>query len=152
MRAFVATFVILVFTGCAEPQGPPLLDQEGDPCRAIQARCVDDETARECVDGTWSDQDCEQSCAEKGPAMLSEGCQETPIEGCVCVPDPGACAPGSTACESDAALGYCDDDQVWGIYECTDLCTASLATPVSLGCDLGEDEVAACWCVAEDPG
>lgn len=138
MRTFVATIVLLALTACADPERAPRLNQEGDPCRASQAICVDDETARECIDGSWTDQDCDETCVERGPAMLSEGCQETPIEGCVCVPEPGACAPGSTACESDAALGYCDDDQVWAIYECTDLCAASLATPVSLGCELGD--------------
>jgi hypothetical protein len=85
--------------------------------------------------------------------MLSEGCVETvvdgwPSEACVCVPAPGACLPGSSSCESDTALGYCDESQVWAVYDCDDVCAGSLATPMSLGCALDDDGVAACWCVA----
>lgn len=134
-------------TACADPP-PPLLDDEGDPCRASYSVCVDDELVRECIDEIWTIRTCEESCAEQGPAMLSDGCAETPVEGCVCVPEPGACAPGSTACESDTTLGYCDDQQIYAIYDCADLCAESLATPMSTGCAPDEDGIAVCWCVA----
>lgn len=139
--------ILLLLSACAESP-PELLIDEGDPCRATYSVCIDDELVRECVDEVWTVRTCEDSCAEQGPAMLSEGCAETPTEGCVCVPEPGACAPGSTACESDNTLGYCDDQQVWSTFDCDELCAASLATPTSTGCAMGEDEVAACWCVA----
>lgn len=148
-------FSLVLLVACEGPgdTDSPLLDQVGDPCRAIHSVCVDPDTARECLDGVWTDIGCGQSCSSRGPAMISEGCAETtvdgwPVEGCVCEPEPGACAPGTTACESDTEIGYCDEQQVWTIHDCTEVCSASLATPVSVGCQPDEDGTAACWCVA----
>ena len=156
MRRRLVQLGLLASCACAElSESPsPLLDQAGDPCRAIHSACVDEDTARECIDGVWTDLDCEHSCSDRGPAMISQGCAETtvdgwPVDGCVCEPEPGACAPGATACDSDTEIALCGDQQSWTVHECDDLCAASLATPVSIGCEVGEDGQAACWCVAE---
>lgn len=153
MKRHLAVLLLVVSYGCVlddEPdEYPPLLDQAGDHCRTDLAMCLDNDTVRECVDGIWTDRGCEESCATLGPAMLSMGCvADGSIDGCVCAPEPGACAPGSTACESNNELGYCDDQQIWTVYDCEELCASSLATPVSVGCDLDVDGVAACWCTA----
>jgi hypothetical protein len=146
---------ILALACCAcmptEEEYPSRLNQPGDPCHSPYATCLDDETARECVDEVWVDRSCEESCADVGPAMLSMGCVvDGPVESCVCIPEPGACAPGATACESENELGYCDASQVWVVYDCDSLCESSLATPVSVGClPVEDDGTSACWCVAE---
>jgi hypothetical protein len=153
MRLRLATMLILACCGCAAPGDeypPPPLDQPGDPCRSPYATCLDEETVRECVDQIWIDRSCEESCAELGPAMLSMGCEvDGPLQRCVCIPEPGSCAPGATACESDNELGTCGADQLWSVYDCDSLCESSLATPISVGCMVDEEGVAACWCVAE---
>jgi hypothetical protein len=153
MKFQLAMMLALACLGCTAPENedeyPPLLDQPGDPCRSPYPTCLDDEMVRECVDEIWIDRSCDESCADIGPAMLSMGCVvEGPLEGCACIPEPGACAPGMTACESASELGYCDGAQVWIVYDCDSLCASSLATPVSQGCVVDEDSEAACWCVA----
>jgi hypothetical protein len=134
--------------GPEEHDPPPLLNEEGDPCRPARVFCIDEEAALECVDWVWTVRSCEQSCAEIGPAMLSAGCHGPPDEGCACTPEPGACDPGSTACESESEIGHCGAGQVWTVYDCADVCAASLPTPVSLGCDVDDEGVAVCWCGA----
>ena len=155
-RRIVLGFALLVVLGCENgpsDDAPPLLREEGDPCRPSYKLCVDDEIVRECIDGYWEDRTCEESCADIGPAMMSDGCAEWSLEvpetGCICVPEPGACAPGDTRCDSETELGYCDGEQVWTAYDCDDLCAASLATPISTGCDVDDEGSAACWCVAQ---
>ena len=154
VRSQTVLSVALVLVACGDDASDfaPRLDQEGDPCRVAYGICLGEEEVRECVDDTWIDRSCEESCADLGPAMLSAGCAaasyEILLEGCQCVPSPGACAPGDTVCESEAQLGYCDENQVWTLYNCDELCAATLATPVSTGCSVGEDDLAACWCVA----
>ncbi len=144
----------LATAACEAGESPaPLLEQPGDPCRTSASWCVDEERALECIEGVWTERSCEQSCSERGPKLQAEGCAPDPdtlLDGCVCVPEPGACAPGATQCESDTQLRYCDAEQVWIVYECSELCAASLATPISLGCDVDEQGLAACWCEAED--
>lgn len=156
MSRRLAALTLLASCACAEPgeRHSALLDQAGDPCRAIHSMCIDEDTARECIDGVWTDIGCAQSCSARGPAMISEGCDETTVdgwlvEGCVCEPEPGACDPGATACESETEIGYCDEQQSWMVMDCVELCLASLATPVSIGCGVGEDGLAVCWCAAE---
>lgn len=106
MKRFIPALACAL-AACRSPEFPPYLDQEGDPCRSSQKFCADDETARVCVDGAWAIRSCDELCADVGPKMLSEGCVTTPIEDCVCTPEPGACVPGSTLCESDTQLSYC---------------------------------------------
>lgn len=151
MNLRLAAILAFACCGCSpEDEYPPLLDQAGDPCRNPYPMCLDDETVRECLDGVWVDRSCEASCADLGPAMQSMGCVvDGPLESCACVPEPGACAPGSMACESDNELGYCDVGQVWTVYDCDSLCESSLATPISVGCIFDEDGDAACWCTAD---
>ena len=85
--------------------------------------------------------------------MVSLGCAEASaenlLEGCLCEPEPGACLSGDTRCDSETQLGYCDAQQVWTTYECETLCAETLVTPISTGCELDEEDGAACWCVAE---
>ena len=153
-RRIVLLATLLLF-GCVDTPGasPSLLHDEGDPCRPRYEICLDDELVRQCIDGYWTDRSCEQRCADIGPAMMSAGCSEESVEvdseGCRCVPLPGFCTPGETRCDSDTELGYCDDSQSWTNYSCEDLCSASLATPISTGCALDDQDLAACWCVDE---
>lgn len=154
-RRLVWTLVV-VLAGCDEGASgalAPLLVNEGDPCRPHYQLCIDAERVRECIDDVWVDRSCEEHCADIGPAMMSAGCAEVSlevsVEGCECVPEPGSCAPGDTRCDSETELGFCDAQQVWTTHACEDLCTENLATPISTGCDLDEDGVAACWCAAE---
>jgi hypothetical protein len=153
MKVRLATLALFVLAcwGCeSDGEYAPLLDQAGDPCRSPYSMCLDEDLVRECVDGIWTDRSCDESCADIGPAMQSMGCvTDGPLEGCACAPEPGACAPGATTCESDNELGYCDAEQVWGVYDCDSLCESSLATPISVGCMVDEEGDAACWCVAE---
>lgn len=148
------SLLLLALVACTDddPGLPLRLDQEGDPCRSAHGICLDEEEVRECIDNAWVDRSCAESCAERGPAMISTGCAEVDleilIEGCQCIPAPGACEPGDTNCESETQVSYCDDSQVWVVYGCDEVCAATLATPISTGCRLGEDDVAACWCVA----
>jgi hypothetical protein len=77
MRALWKSLVLVAAVGCgaAEDEYPPLLDQAGDPCRASHALCVDDETARECIDGTWTDRSCDEAdlCAASLATPVSLG-------------------------------------------------------------------------------
>lgn len=146
---------MLLLVGCPDATKPlPPLDQEGEPCRASYKICLAEERVRECIDETWVDRACDESCLDQGPAMISLGCEEVsvdnPIEGCACAPVPGACAPGDTMCESETQIIYCDESQIWTGYECDELCAMTLATPNSMGCSEDEDGRSVCWCVAEE--
>jgi hypothetical protein len=142
----VVVLVLASAPGCEDPR-PPVLDQIGDPCRAAYRVCLDDDSVRRCEDGMWAVADCEQVCAELGPAYLADGCDGD----CVCVlADADGCTPGETACLDDDTLGICSPSQGWEPSLCEQRCAASQLE--SLGCldpTVASTDPAACWCTAE---
>ena len=149
-RYVAVVAVLLVGSACADRDSPPLLLEEGDPCRTITVTCIDDEHERACVDDVWTLRSCEERCSEQGPAMVPVGCDDSSLDGgCQCEPAPGFCAPGELSCESAMELGYCDGEQSWSLLACETLCAADALRPISLGCVVDPLTGPACLCTAE---
>lgn len=71
------------------------------PCNSWQpSRCLEQDYACNCIEGTWLADNCEVSCASN--RMLADGCEigEDGISSCICIPDPDA--DGDMEEESDS--------------------------------------------------
>lgn len=134
---------------CSEADPAPRLDQPGDPCRGREHRCVDEHEVTRCESDILVETDCNEVCAELGPAWISDGCDGK----CVCVPaDPAGCWPGEANCVNEQTLQRCRDSQTWEAIDCEERCAAMGVS--SVGCieqadELTGDSTADCWCSGE---
>jgi hypothetical protein len=146
-RGWLVFALVFASLSACEDSRPSVLDQVGDPCRATHQTCFDDDSIQRCEDGVWAVADCQQVCAEVGPAYVADGCGDD----CVCVlADPNGCTPGETACMGADTLGTCSPMQGWESSSCEQRCAASQLG--SIGCldpTVDSTDSAACWCTAE---
>ncbi len=148
LRAIVISSLAWATFGCAaqDADPPTPLLEAGDPCRNdLYNECADDQRLQRCVDQVWTIDHCDDVCGELGPAYLGDGCADYECE-CV-LADPEGCVPGTTACVDEASLDTCSDSQEWQTASCADVCGAQALLPV--GCMVGEDGLASCWCSSE---
>jgi hypothetical protein len=149
VNARLALLIAVVARGCSEDDPAPRLDQLGDPCRGGTHVCVNEHRVTRCVDQIIVETDCDDVCAELGPAWIADGCDGE----CVCVPaDPSGCWPGQTNCVNEQILEVCGDSQTWEGIDCEELCAAVSLS--SVGCAVQADELsggltAACSCSGE---
>jgi hypothetical protein len=141
--------LMAALTQACSADAAPRLDQPGDPCRGDEHRCVDEHTVTRCANDIIVETDCDDVCAELGPAWSADGCDDQ----CICVPaDPSGCWPGTTNCVNEQTLEQCSDNQIWEAIDCDELCAA--AGRSSVGCaeqadELTGDPTADCWCSGE---
>lgn len=135
--------LLLLITACTEIEPAKPFDDLGDPCRTAYDICLDEDSVQTCEADVWVERDCEDVCAELGPAYVPGGCEFE----CVCVlADPSGCTPSEAICVDAGTLGVCDETQELQPTPCSDVCSDAGLNEV--GC-LEDEGEAGCWCTNE---
>jgi hypothetical protein len=148
---FVVAGIVAAAIGCERSQ------EDETSCIDQSDECAENGSVlRVCVDGSLTDQLCEDLCRESDPNTFSFGCLHRPDAddrcNCTAAEPPPVCSlaePPPPTCNGPRSLRHClDGDQV--ATECNEICSASSPELHDVGCfyDPDQDEDA-CVCARE---